>query len=394
MTHQQLLKLKESFIKNGFKSPFYVWQDKSKLWCLDGHTRIPVLKLIEDDGHVVPEKLPANFVDCKNRKEAKKAVLIYNSHYATIQHDALAEWISDLNLDDIKTQIDISGIDFSFDFEDIKDVDSDPQIDRAEDLRKEWKVEAGQIWKLGDHRILCGDSSIEDDVKRVLGGDRACLVFTDPPYGVSIGDKNKFLNSFEPSGRNLKTIKDDNIKPQELKEKLLPAFRNIKNIVMADDCSVFVTAPQNGELGMMMMMMESGLPVRHVLMWYKNSPTFSMGRLDYDYQHEPILLTWGKKHKRPMKGEHKTSVWKIDKPRSNADHPTMKPVEIYVNALLNNSDKGDVVFDAYSGSGTMIIAAEQTGRKARVIEIDPGYVAVAIQRWADATGETPCKMAG
>lgn len=140
---------------------------------------------------------------------------------------------------------------------------------------------------------------------------------------------------------------------------------------------------------MLVMMREAGLPVRHVLIWKKDGPTFSMGRLDYDYQHEPILLTWGKRHKRPMLGGHRTSVWEIPKPRSSKDHPTMKPVELVVNAR----DQGDLVFDAYHGSGTTLIACEQTGRRCRAVEIDPGYVAVAIERWAESTGGAP-QLAG
>lgn len=268
--------------------------------------------------------------------------------------------------------------------------DVEPQVDRAEELRQKWGVESGQIWQLGDHRLMCGDSTSESDVARLMNEEKACLVFTDPPYGVSVGAKNRMLNSFQPSGRNLTDIEDDDMSPEELKNRLLPSFRNIRQIVMSDDCTVFVTAPQGGELGMMMMMMrEAGLQVRHVLIWKKNAPTFSMGRLDYDYQHEPILLTWGKRHKRPMLGKHKTSVWEIDKPRASADHPTMKPVELVENALLNNSDAEDVVFDAYSGSGTTIMAAEAQSRKARAMEISAGYVAVALERWSQATGKAP-----
>lgn len=112
-----------------------------------------------------------------------------------------------------------------------------------------------------------------------------------------------------------------------------------------------------------------------------------MGRLDYDYQHEPILLTWLKRHKRPMGGTHKTSVWEVDKPRANAEHPTMKPVELYANAYQNNSDAGDIVADMYGGSGTACIAAEQTGRKARMIEISPAYCDVIVTRWENLTGK-------
>lgn len=140
---------------------------------------------------------------------------------------------------------------------------------------------------------------------------------------------------------------------------------------------------------MMMMMQEACLRARHILIWKKNSPTFSMGRLDYDYQHEPILLTWGKKHKRPMAGQFRSSVWEVAKPRESKLHPTMKPVELYVNAYMNNSDAGDVSYEPYGGSGTAIIASEQTGRVCRAMEIDPGFAAVIIQRWFDATGVAP-----
>lgn len=143
---------------------------------------------------------------------------------------------------------------------------------------------------------------------------------------------------------------------------------------------------------MMMMMREAKLPPRHVLIWKKNAPTFSMGRLDYDYQHEPILLTWGKRHKRPMRGKHRTSVWEIDKPRKSAEHPTMKPVELYANAYLNNSDDGDAVADIYAGSGTAFVAAEQLNRRTFGMEISPGYVAVILERMT-AQG-CKCKLSG
>ena len=140
---------------------------------------------------------------------------------------------------------------------------------------------------------------------------------------------------------------------------------------------------------MMMMMQESCLEVRHILNWIKSAPTFSMGRLDYDYQHEPILFTWGKKHKKIMAGQFKTSLWECDKPRACDFHPTMKPVELYINAILNHTDKGDIVYEPFSGSGTSILACETTGRSCRAVEIDPQYVAVALERWSKMTGQKP-----
>lgn len=245
----------------------------------------------------------------------------------------------------------------------------------------ETDIQPGDLFEIGPHRLLCGDSSVEADVSKLMQNQKADMVFTDPPYGVAIGAKNKMLNSFQKAGRNLRDIKDDALPPEKLKEVLLPAFCNLRKI-MSDDCTVFVTAPQGGDLGMMMMMMmkEAGLPIRHVLIWKKDAPTFSMGRLDYDYQHEPILLTWGKRHKYYGKGEHRTSVWEIPKPRSSKEHPTMKPVALVANALLNNSTDVDVVCDWYLGSGTTMVAAHQLGRKCYGIEIDPKYCQVIVNR--------------
>ncbi|HUU94951.1 MAG TPA: site-specific DNA-methyltransferase, partial [Phycisphaerae bacterium] len=148
--------------------------------------------------------------------------------------------------------------------------------------------------------------------------------------------------------------------------------------------------PQGGELGMMMMMMmmqEASLPVRHVLIWKKNQPTFSMGRLDYDYQHEPILMTWGKRHKCYRQGPFRTSIWEVPKPRKSAEHPTMKPVALVTNALLNHTLVGQNVADIFLGSGTTLIAAEQLGRRCYGMEIEPRYVDVIVKRWEDFTGK-------
>lgn len=247
----------------------------------------------------------------------------------------------------------------------------------------------GDLWELGDHRILCGDAARTEDWNELMRGDRATCVMTDPPYGVSIGAKNRFLDEHQKAERNTTDIVDDDLSPEALRDRLLPAFIAMRSKAMADDCTVFVTAPQGGELGMMMMMMrDAGLPVRHVLVWRKHAPTFSMGRLDYDYQHEPILLTWGRRHKKVMVGEHRTSVWDIPRPTESKNHPTMKPVELYENAYLNHSDEGDVVVDGFAGSGTCLVAAQRTRRKCRAMEIAPAYVDVAVRRWEHETGGT------
>lgn len=217
------------------------------------------------------------------------------------------------------------------------------------------------------------------------------MVFTDPPYGVSIGDKNKTLNKAN-GGHSIETnIENDTLKPDQLYPILVAAMTNCR-INCKDDASYYVTAPQGGELGMMMMMMkDAGLLVRHNLIWEKNAPTFSMGRLDYDYKHEPIMYTWTKSHHNYRKGAFRTSIWTIDKPRKCDLHPTMKPIELVANCLLDSTKEGDVVLDVFGGSGTTLLACEQLGRSARLMELDPHYVDVIIARWEKETGKTAYK---
>ena len=137
---------------------------------------------------------------------------------------------------------------------------------------------------------------------------------------------------------------------------------------------------------------DAGLKVRHMLIWEKNSATFSLGRLDYDYQHEPIFYTWTKKHKNHRKGEFRTTIWKYDKPRKCDLHPTMKPVALVENCLKDGTIKGDIVLDVFGGSGTTIIACERQDRCARLMEIDPHYCDVIIARWEKMTGEKAIKI--
>lgn len=174
---------------------------------------------------------------------------------------------------------------------------------------------------------------------------------------------------------------------EDLYSMLRAAFENVRKNC-ADDAVYYVTSPQGGSMGLMMMMMrDAGLPVRHVLMWRKNSATFSLGRLDYDYQHEPIFYTWTKSHHNYRGGAYRTTVWDFDKPRHCDLHPTMKPVELVANAMLDGTQKGDTVLDAFGGSGTTLIAAEQLGRRCCMMELDPHYVDVIIDRWEKLTGK-------
>lgn len=335
---------------------------------LGGNMRLKVLQ------HLKYKEIPDEWVkraDELTEEEKKRFIIEDNVPFGEWDWDTLAnEWDAEKLKDwgmELPTEWGVKHEAQEDDYEIPEEIETD--------------IVAGDLFEIGQHRLLCGDSTNAQDVAKLMNGNKADMVFTDPPYGVSIGNKNKLLNFFQPSGRNLSNIKDDQQKPDDLYKILLCAFKNIKS-VLHDCCTVFVTAPQGGSLGMMMMMMmrDAGLEAKHVLMWYKNAPTFSLGRLDYEYQHEPILLTWNKTHKFYGNGEHRTSVWKIDKPRANKEHPTMKPVALVANALLNNSLQNELVIDFYLGSGTTMVAAHQLNRKCYGMEIDPKYCQVIIDR--------------
>lgn len=247
----------------------------------------------------------------------------------------------------------------------------------------------GEVYQCGEHRLMCGDSTSAADVARLMDGGKADMVFTDPPYNVSIGDRNKAINAEEKKhgqknlgGRIEQNILGDvGMSDEECGEKLWrPAFQNMADH-SADYATIYVTMPQGGTH--MMMMMRGSWQVKHELMWLKNQPTFSMGRLDYDYKHEPICYGWKKSHRFFGKGDFTKSVWEFDKPAQSKLHPTMKPVALVENALKNSSQKGEVILDLFGGSGTTMIAAESLGRKARLMELDPHYCDVIRKRWAE-----------
>lgn len=272
----------------------------------------------------------------------------------------------------------------------------------------------GEIYQLGNHRLMCGDATSREDMDALMRGECAAFVFTDPPYGVAIGDKNAIINQVIPGkkGRIEENIKGDTLSTDALQDMLVKAFANTREHC-APDASYYVSSPQGGELGLMMMMMmkDAGLTVRHMLVWVKSVATFSLGRLDYDYRHEPIFYTWTKSHDfhgdysntviddtKPLekmskaelkelvhalqqKGE--TSVIYCDKPTKSSLHPTMKPVALVARFMRNSSHRGGCVLDPFGGSGTTLIACEQLERNCRMMELDPHYCDVIRKRWAE-----------
>lgn len=339
------------------------------------------------------ETMPCKILPADTPIEKLKAYVIKdNNAFGNDDFDLLAnEWDTEF-LEDC-----------GFDFGTFYDSEAEPKevesIEKVEEDNFDEDMEPvvcrckrGEVWQLGEHRVMCGDSTSAEDVEKLRGGVLADMVFTDPPYGVSIGDKNAALNSVQPSGRCTTNIENDTLSADALYPILVKAMTNAR-LSCKEDASYYVTSPQGGELGLMMMMKDAGLPVRHMLIWEKNCATFSLGRLDYDYQHEPIFYTWTKKHHNYRNGEYRTTIWKYDKPRKCDLHPTMKPVALVANAMLDATKEGDVVLDLFGGSGTTLIAAEQKNRKAMLMELDPHYCDVILARWEKLTGQTAVKIA-
>jgi DNA modification methylase len=260
-------------------------------------------------------------------------------------------------------------------------------IDKAAELQKVWKTTLGQVWELGEHRLMCGDSTKRDEVSKLMAGDLCSLCVTDPPYGVSYGSKNQFLNSIDKGNRVQSEIANDHETKEATQAMWKAAFGEMAN-TMLPGAVVYSFMPQGGDQMMMMMMMVmgAGIEPRHELIWLKNNHV--LGRVDYAYKHEPIMYAW-KKGGHKFYGGFQTSIIECAKPTKSDLHPTTKPVEVVSRLIENSSRPGEIVYEPFSGSGTTLIACDQLKRKCRAMELETKYAAVCLQRWADLTGKTP-----
>ena len=244
----------------------------------------------------------------------------------------------------------------------------------------------GDLWLLGEHRLLCGDATKAEDVGRLMAGECIELVWTDPPYGVAIGDKNKYLNSIARSNRVEENLNGDTQGEGGLDAMLRAAFSLTVSHCTAG-AAWYVAAPP-GPLHVIFGQALKDLGIWHqTIQWVKNNATFSPMGVDYHWQAEPIFYGWvpNAAH-RYRGGRQQTTVWNIDRPQKSPEHPTMKPVELVERAVENSSDAGHVVYDPFLGSGTTMIACERLGRRCYAMEIEPRYVDVAVKRWGAFTG--------
>lgn len=372
-------KVAASIHEFGFKVPVVV-DGENVIVC--GHTRVKAAKKLG------LATVPCVVADDLTEAQIKAFRLADNkvSEFATWDFEKLELELADL------PEMEMTA--FGFDLQENNE-DETPEDFVEDEIPEEVEMisKPGDIWKLGENRLICGDSTDAGVIEKLMDGELANMVFTDPPYNVAIGSKNAVLNKLNHDKKGHRIEQDiegdKGMSDAEIGEKLWkPAFKNMFDNAR-DDCSIYVTMPQGGTHMMMMMMMmaDAGWQVKHELMWLKNQPTFSMGRLNYDYMHEPIMYGWKKTHNFYGKGQFNKSVWQIDKPRESKLHPTMKPVELIVNALLNSTKKNDVVLDVFGGSGSTLIACEQTGRKCYTCELDARYVDVIVKRWENFAGK-------
>jgi site-specific DNA-methyltransferase (adenine-specific) len=248
----------------------------------------------------------------------------------------------------------------------------------------------GDLWLLGKHRVLCGDATDRAAYDRVLTTEHLTgAVIADPPYGVAIGAKNRALDAIDRADR-VPTDMDGDQGIEDV-EKLWRASFDVLFDVLAPGSPYYIFGPQGGDLGLLLLLLrDSGLAPKHILIWAKNRASFSIGRLDYDYQHEPVVYGW-----RPGAGhpwyatEPQTSLLPFDRPAASRLHATMKPVDLLAYLIRNSAPIGGSVLDPFGGSGSTLIACEQTGRVAYLMEIDPHYVDVICKRFQDFTGTKP-----
>lgn len=352
--------VKESIKQCGYVAPIIVDEDNV---ILAGHTRHKALKSLKRT------EVEVLRISGLTEEQKRKYRLLDN------KTNELAEWDFDLLGAELEG-LDFDGFDFGFE---LPDMDEDTEIieDEAPEVNETEPPTAklGDVWQLGRHRLMCGDSTILDNVKKLTGGEEVDLLLTDPPYGVDYVGKTKEALKIENDAKS-----DD-----EFIDFLTRAF-NAADAVMKPGAVFYIWHADSKAYVFRMACQMTGWEVRQVLIWVKN--TMVLGRQDYQWKHEPCLYGWKDGAGHLWASDRKqTTVLNFDRPTVNKEHPTMKPIALFDYQIKNNTKGGDLVLDLFGGSGTTIMACEQNGRRACVMEYDPKYVDVIIKRWEQFTGE-------
>lgn len=352
----------------GWQQPIVVDKD---MVIIAGHTRLKAAKQLG------LKHVPIVVADL-SEEQAKAYRLADN------KTGELADWDMGLLDDELAEIADIDMSDFGFDL-DIPDDDKEVQEDDFdEEVPEEPKSKLGQIYQLGRHRLMCGDSTKAEDVKKLVGGVQCDLLLTDPPYNVDYGGES-MADKKRSKTRKDETIKNDYQDDKQFLGFLTSALSNGFNS-MKSGASFYIWYAQSQSIAFYEACRASKLSVRQQLIWNKNSMV--VGRQDYQWKHEPCLYGWAEGGSHSWYSDRKqTTVLNFDRPTHSDLHPTMKPVALFDYQIKNSTKSGDVVLDLFGGSGTTIMACEQDGRNACVMEYDPKYADVIIKRWEDFTGK-------
>lgn len=363
-SESQIAQIAASIKEFGFLSPILIAEDNT---ILAGHGRLAAAR-----------KLGLKQVPCVKESHLtetqRRAYIIADNKLslnAGWDEDILAIELSELQGADF--DLDLLGFDESelaSIFEDDKEVEDD-DFDVEEELNKPCFSKAGDIWTLGRHRLICGDSTKEETYKSLMEDKKANLVVTDPPYNVN----------YEGSAGK---IKNDNMNTDKFYNFLLDAFSNMEK-VMADDASIYVFHADTEGLNFRKAFNDAGFYLSGCCIWKK--PSLVLGRSPYQWQHEPCLYGWKKKGKHQWySGRKETTIWEFEKSKKNADHPTMKPIALLAYPITNSSMSNTLILDPFGGSGSTLIACEQTDRSCYTIELDEKFCDVIVKRYIEQVG--------
>lgn len=364
-TQEQIEQIKKSIQEFGMNDPIGIWGEENLI--VECHGRLIACKELGFD------EVPVIRLDSLTDEQRRAYTLVHNQ---TTMNTGFDLDVLNEELDNI--DIDMSDYGFDIEIDDIEEGTEVKEDDAPEVKDGEPKAKRGDIYQLGRHRLMCGDSTSSDDVFKLVGGNTSPevdLLITDPPYNVDYTGKTK----------DALKISNDSMDADTFHDFLYNAFINAFS-TMKDGASFYVWYASKEVVNFSTALADAGLSVKQELIWNKNS--LVMGRQDYQWKHEPCLYGWKETDSHNWYGDRKqTTVIDFDRPTKSELHPTMKPVGLFDYQIKNSTKKGDNVLDLFGGSGTTIMACEQNGRNAYVMEYDPHYIDVIIERWENFTGE-------
>ena len=354
----------------GFKNPIIIDADGI---VVAGHTRLKAAKKLG------LKEVPTIMADDLTPEQIKAFRLADNKTAEA------AEWDFDLLTEELDSIFDINMEDFGFDIS-LEDDDEEIVEDEFEvDLPEEPNAKLGDIYQLGKHRLMCGDSTSVSDVNKLMDGKLADMVFTDPPYGVAYSGGLKIENG-KIKSNNARAIKNDELLNDDLYEFLYDVFSNLK-MYTKQKAAIYVFYAHSVTRQFTNAFFDVGLKQRSIIIWHKTSGGFGDFMAQYMNAYEPCIYGSNGETVNWYGATNEKTVWDMDKEKKCDLHPTMKPIPVVARAINNSSQKNDIVLDLFGGSGSTIIACEQTNRIGYSMELDPHYIDVIINRWEEFTGE-------